>query len=231
MESIMAETAGRRKPWDEHERETDSRNRCILRAKAIVVTLAQRFPWCLFVAAWLGGAAAYPQTEISVVAEPPRLTWSDFQTVESLAGSEDAHIGAEISFPRPLRMESVAGAYRLPAFTITVAPEPSRSLVRRSAKGSAELLRHEQGHYDLVLLAARALARELATLTTSSATELSQRTQDCVSEHTERAARLSQAYDRQTDHGRNTPAQARWSDRIGVARAAEAVDELDGMPL
>jgi hypothetical protein len=184
------------------------------------------------VAAWLGGAAAaYPQAEISVVADPPRLTWSDFQTVESLSGSEDAHIGAEISFPRPLRMENVAGTYRLPAFTITVAPEPTRTLVRRSAKGSAELLRHEQGHYDLVLLAARALARELAPLTASSATELSQRTQDCVAEHTERAARLSQAYDRQTDHGRNAPAQARWSDRIGVARAAGAVDELDGMPL
>jgi hypothetical protein len=211
---------------------TDGRNRRVLWAKAIDVVLAQRSA-CLFVAAWLGGAAAaYPQGEISVVADPARLTWSDFQTVNSLAGSEDAHIGAEISFPRPLRMDKVAGAYRLPAFTIKVTPEPTRTLVRRSAKGSVELLRHEQGHYDLVLLATRALARELETLTASSATELSQRTQDCVAEHTERAARLSQAYDRQTDHGRNTPAQARWSDRIGVARAAaEPVDEFDGMPL
>ena len=166
-----------------------------------------------------------------MIADPLHLKWSDFQTVDSLAGSEDAHIGAEIAFPRPLRMENVAGVYRLPTFTITVAPEPTRTLVRRSAKGSADLLRHEQGHYDLVLLAARALARELATLAAASATELSGRTQDCVAEHTERAARLSQAYDRQTDHGRNLTAQARWGDRIGAALAVEAVGELDGMPL
>jgi hypothetical protein len=193
--------------------------------------LAKRHLWCLLVALWLGRAtAAYP--EISVVAEPPRLSWSDFQTVDSLAGSEDAHIGAEISFPRPLRMEKVAEGYRLPSFTITVAPEPTRTLARRSAIRSEELLRHEQGHYDLVLLAARALARELTTLAASSATELSQRTQDCVAEHTERAARLSETYDRQTDHGRNAQAQARWSDRIGVARAATGtVDDIDGSPL
>jgi len=195
------------------------------------VTLAQRSAWCFFVIAWLRGAAAYPQAEISVVAAPPRLTWSDFQTVDSLVGSEDAHIGAEISFPQPLRMDHDVDAYRLPAFTITVAPEPRRTLVRASAKGSEELLRHEQGHYDLVLLSARALARELATLTAPSATELSQRTQDSVDEHTKRAARLSQAYDRRTDHGRNLAAQASWGDRIAAALAVESIDELDGMPL
>jgi hypothetical protein len=228
----MAETAGRRKSWGRTNREIDSRNRRVLRAKAIDVTLAQRSARCFFVASWLGGAAAvYPQAEISVVAAPPRLRWSDFQTVDSLAGSEDAHIAAEISFPRPLRMENIDDTYRLPAFTITVAPEPTRTLVRRSAKASVDLLRHEQGHYDLVLLAARALARELATLTASSALELSQRTQDSVAEHTERAARLSQAYDRQTDHGRNLVVQERWGKRIGGALGMEAVDALDGMPL
>jgi len=194
--------------------------------------LGQRSASCLFVAAWLGGAAvASTQAEISVVADPPRLTWTVFRTVDSLAGSEDAHIGAEISFPQPLRMEHDGDVYRLPTFTITVAPEPSRTLVRASAKGSEELLRHEQGHYDLVLLAARALARELSTLTVSSATELSQLTQDSVDEHTKRAARLSQAYDRRTDHGRNLAAQARWGERIAAALAVESVDDLDGMPL
>jgi hypothetical protein len=194
--------------------------------------LAKRSASCLFMAAWLGGAVvASTRGEISVIADPPRLTWSVFRTADSLAGSEDAHIGAEISFPQPLRMEHDIDVYRLPAFTITVTPEPSRTLVRASAKGSEELLRHEQGHYDLVLLAARALARELATLTSSSAAELSQRTQDSVEEHTKRAARLSQAYDRQTDHGRNLAAQASWGERIAAALAVASVDELDGMPL
>ena len=81
------------------------------------------------------------------------------------------------------------------------------------------------------LLAARALARELTTFSASSATELSQRTQDCVTNHTERATRLSEAYDRATDHGRNLAAQARWSGRIAEALGVAVVDELEGMPL
>jgi hypothetical protein len=181
---------------------------------------------------WLSASvAAARSAEIVVRADPPRLTWSLFRSVDSLADSEDAHIAAEISFPRPLRVESFAGGYRLPAFTITVAPEPSRTVVRRGAEGSAELLRHEQGHFDIVVLAARALARELASVSASSGTELSQRAEDGTAKHTDRAADLSKAYDRQTDHGRDLAEQRRWSDRIDAALAMEAAEELAGMPL
>ena len=181
---------------------------------------------------WLSvSVAAASPAEIVVRADPPRLTWSLFRSVDSLVDSEDAHIAAEISFPRPLRMESFAGAYRLPAFTIIVAPEPARTVVRREAQGSAELLRHEQGHYDIVVLAARALARELASLSAPSGTELSQRAEDRTAKHTDRAAQLSKEYDRQTDHGRDLTEQRRWSDRIGAALTMEAAEELAGMPL
>jgi len=169
---------------------------------------------------------------ITARAEPPVLTWSLFRRVDSIAGfSEDAHLAAEMSFPEPLTMESKDGRYRLPSFAITVAPESTRTVVRRSVGSPAELLRHEQGHYDIVVLAARALARELESITASSASELSQRVQDRVTEHTSRARRLSEAYDRQTDHSRDEEAQARWNGLIAAALSAPEVTRLAGLPL
>jgi hypothetical protein len=169
---------------------------------------------------------------ITVRADPPRLSWSLFRHVDSMpASSEDAHIAAEISFPQPLKMETIAGGFRLPPFAITVAPEPSRTMVRRSASTSGYLLRHEQGHYDIVFLAARALARELESITAPTADDLLRRVEDCVTEHTARAQRLSEAYDRETDRSRDPTAQARWNGLIAAALEAPAVARLAGRPL
>lgn len=188
-----------------------------------------------FAAVCLAAAAAGfadARGAITVKADPPRLTWSLFRRADSMPGSsEDAHIAAEMSFPRPLRIESADGRYRLPPFTITVTPEPTRTLVRRSATVSDDLLRHEQGHYDLVVLAARALARGLEVLAASSASELSRIAEESINEHTARAQRLSGEYDRQTDRSRDRQAQARWNDLIRAALNDPDATRIAGLPL
>jgi uncharacterized protein DUF922 len=169
---------------------------------------------------------------ITVVAEPERLTWSLFRKVDSMpAPAEDAHIAAAITFPDGLRIAKQGDDYRLPPFTILVAPERTRTVLRRSVAESSELLRHEQGHYDLVVLAARALARELETASSASASDLSRHVQGAVDEHTARAERLSARYDRETDKSRNAAVQARWSALIEHALAGPPPRELEGLPL
>jgi Bacterial protein of unknown function (DUF922) len=170
--------------------------------------------------------------QIAVRADPPRLAWSLFRQVDSIEGSpEDARIAAEMSFPQPLRMANVDGRYRLPSFTITVAPEPTRTMVRRSLGTSDALLRHEQGHYDIVILAARALARELESLTAPSERELSRLAEERVAEHTARAERVSEEYDRQTDRSRDSTAQARWNEMIAGALKDPAATHIAGLSL
>ena len=178
-------------------------------------------------------AAGTARMRIAVQADPPRLRWSDFRRVDAIPGSsEQARIAAEMSFPQPLKIERGGdGRYRLPAFTITVAPEPSRTMARRSAGRSNSLLRHEQGHYDIVVLAARALARELESMTASSAQALTRRVEDCVSKHTARAARLSEAYDRKTEHGNDATEQELWIERIRAALEETDPAGLEGLPL
>ena len=78
---------------------------------------------------WIGAAGM----RIAVRADPERLTWSYFRRVDSMSGtSEHARIAAEMSFPQPLRIERAEGEYRLPQFTITVTPQPARTVARRS---------------------------------------------------------------------------------------------------
>ena len=191
-------------------------------AASLIFAAIPTFPWI--------GAAGM---RIDVRADPERLTWSDFRRVDSVSGtSEQARIAAEMSFPQPLKIErSGDGRYRLPAFTITVAPEPTRTMARRSASLSNSLLRHEQGHYDIVVLAARALARELESMTASSAEALTRWAEDSVSKHTARAARLSEVYDRKTQHGSEPTEQERWIERIRAALEDPGPAGLQGWPL
>jgi predicted secreted Zn-dependent protease len=123
------------------------------------------------------------------------------------------------------------GGYRLPAFTITVAPEPSRTMARRSVALPDSLLQHEQGHYDIVVLAAHALARELETMTAPAAQALTRQVEDCVGKHTARAQRSSEEYDRQTAHSHDATAQARWTERIRAALEDPGTSALEGLAL
>ena len=169
---------------------------------------------------------------IGVRADPPVLEWSLFRPADSLSASEDARIAAEMSVPQPLRIErDDSGSYRLPAFTVRVAPDRSQTVVRRSIRPSRELLRHEQGHYDLVVLAARALAQELDVVRADSPGEVARLAEDLVAEHTRRAARLSERYDDETSHGRELAAQSAWNANLAAALAAPAVANIAGLPL
>jgi Bacterial protein of unknown function (DUF922) len=168
---------------------------------------------------------------IVVRAVPPRLAWADFRHVDSIPGSsEDARIAAEISFPRPLRMERIDDRYRLPPFTISVAPRPEGTMVLRTAV-SSPLLRHEQGHYDIVVLVARALARELESITAASPDELRRRVEEQVDEHTARARSLSALYDRETEGSTDVQAQARWEAEIAAALKRRPAKHLRRLPL
>lgn len=179
------------------------------------------------------GAQAGDRTAITVRAEPAVLSWSLFSHVDTIPdSSEDARMAAEMSFPQPLRMERLEdGRYRMPPFVITVSPQPARTMVRRSAASSSVLLRHEQGHYDIVVLAARALARDLESTTAGSAAGLSKRVKSLVDEHTARADRLSYAYDHDTANSRNAVAQALWTEMIDAAMKEPSPTRLADLPL
>lgn len=166
---------------------------------------------------------------ITIVPHPVTLSWSDFSTVNSLSNHEDAHIdpGYELQ-NRPLRR--VGNQFML-AETVELRVHP-RARVLRSANQTTDLLAHEQGHYDIGILAARALAADLVSLSAKTPSELSRLANDTFTLHTRtRLGPIQHAYDTDTNHSQNTQEQQRWSQMIATAMGNASATSINNLPL
>src|SRR5258708_4292209 len=125
---------------------------------------------------------------IKVVARPAKLQWSHFKAVAVLPGSdEEAQVAPETTLPQNLSIRKVKGKFKLPDFTVTVALKLHDTLIIRTAKKTADLLEHEQGHYELLILSARAMAADLEKIEADSPEELQSSVTDIQSTHATRA--------------------------------------------
>ncbi|WP_158070029.1 DUF922 domain-containing protein [Cnuella takakiae] len=91
------------------------------------------------------------------------------------------------------------------------------------------LLKHEQGHYDILALSARELYKKLLTLSAlntqqlqESVTQLSEKTQ-------ERVKKVDERYDQQTNHSRDKAAQQIWDQKI-AAEKQKPDGSIDNLP-
>ena len=166
---------------------------------------------------------------ITVAPNPRALQWSNFREVASLIG-EDAHI--DLSFAVPNRaFRSVNGRFRM-AETFPIAVSPVAT-VRRGATRSAALLSHEQGHYDIGILVAEAMARDFMGLEAANIGDLSTAINACFDRHRLTLMRAVQdKYDLDTNHSQNSAQQQRWDGLIRQCLAARPTcDRLDNLPL
>jgi hypothetical protein len=171
---------------------------------------------------------------VNVVANPTTLTWSNFRVVDSspdLSDDEVAQIHPEMRMPPNIQVANSNGAFRLNALTITVAPVAQDTIVLRSATQTPDLLRHEQGHYDLLILVARAMARDLGAASASSSAALNTQVQSIQQTHNNNAQTIDDAYDKQTDHGKNSAQQTGWNQAIAAALGNPASSTVKGMQL
>jgi hypothetical protein len=95
------------------------------------------------------------------------------------------------------------------------------SWVVTSAK-TAELLAHEQGHYDIVGLCYRDLVAEARSLRGASRNRLMLEVRRVMREHDQRAESLTREYETQTEHGRNRANQQAWQSQIQSCRQSGA---------
>jgi uncharacterized protein DUF922 len=169
---------------------------------------------------------------IKVVARPARLTWRNFKAVALIPDSdEEAQIAPETSLPARLHPLKVKDKFRLPDLTITIVLKSSDTIVIRTADKTADLLEHEQGHFDLMILSARAMAADLEAIEADSVAELQSAVSDVQSTHGERADAVDKEYDRQTDHSRNVAQQRRWRKLIDEALGKGNATSIDGNDL
>jgi Bacterial protein of unknown function (DUF922) len=170
---------------------------------------------------------------ITVVASPVALTWSDFLPVSALPGrsKHQAQTVTQMSPVGQFHPLSANGVYSLPDLTLNVRPDRSQTKVVQTAQKTPELLKHEQGHYDVTVLAVRAMAHELEQLKEHSLSTLGRQMEAVRLKHQQRAKTMEDRYDSDTNHGENKTAQAVWNQAIEAAMRSSPVSELRGMPL
>jgi hypothetical protein len=161
------------------------------------------------------------------------ISWTLFRPVGSIPGAdEDAQINPEISPVPNLHPERTpAGKFRMPSFTFAVTVNRQNTMIVRTAGKTADLLKHEQGHYDLLVLVCRALAREVESLEADSVQELGQQLATAQQTHDSRAQALDALYDKETDHSRNRAGQQRWDNAIAGALANPQTASILNQPL
>ena len=169
---------------------------------------------------------------IKVSANPSRLTWSHFRTVSSIPGTdEEAQVNPEMSPIQNVHPQADGKRFRLPSLTLSVKINTHNTMVLKTAAKTNELLQHEQGHLDLLILVTRALARDLENLEADSGEELGTLLQEAASLHAERAQTIDAAYDDQTDHRRNKLKQGTWDRAIASALRDPKASKVVDLPL
>jgi predicted secreted Zn-dependent protease len=123
------------------------------------------------------------------------------------------------------------GRFSLPNLTLTVGLDSSQTLVVSTARKTADLLKHEQGHFDITVLTVRALARELEQIKADSIPALGRHVGAAVSKHQQRANMIEDKYDKETKNSRDQDAQKNWNQVIDAAMKGSGVTILQGLPL
>jgi hypothetical protein len=151
---------------------------------------------------------------------PRALTWDDFPELGSrpadAEGDENAQIAAEARQPERISVANEGGIRRVTSLTVTIQIVRENCWVVRTAK-SAELLSHEQGHYDLTGLMGRDMGNEILAARAPSAAALQEQITAIIERFQRRARELTRQYDTQTGGGRNREAQGRWDQAIRTA--------------
>jgi hypothetical protein len=169
---------------------------------------------------------------ITVVANPEDLTWDDFEVTADRIRDPgdgtlvDAFTRFDFDLPdlpaRPVGRELALADPNV----ITITPNAQ---VFADVLQADELLSHEQLHYDVGIVTARALARELTRMRAPNLAALRMALQNARRLHlSTRAGLIQHRYDKDTNHGTIAHYQRIWKNSMAGCLANERSDHLLG---
>ncbi|PYV13069.1 MAG: hypothetical protein DMG21_21950 [Acidobacteria bacterium] len=177
---------------------------------------------------------------MSITGHTLTLTWQDFLGNAPTNARSDAFTSTSYGVQTPYTMSVRQGRqsdFRLSTVSVQVKLDRAQMWSRPSAR-TPELLRHEQGHYDITALLMRDMHTDLTALLQSGRTfptkqaleqaiaDLQQPTVD-LDDRLQSTSTADGIYDQQTDHGRNATVQGRWSTALTGARSNPATKLVD----
>ncbi|MBK8786679.1 MAG: DUF922 domain-containing protein [Chitinophagaceae bacterium] len=149
------------------------------------------------------------------------LTWQDFnqQLGQPGGANEYAQIHPDIA-PSNFVLARVRNALTITDVTIDLSLIADDCWVVTS-RMTNDLLKHEQGHYDILAISAREFYNTLIGLSAATADALQRRVNQLKERFAQQVTQVDARYDSesQTNHGINTAIQQTWDQKIAAAKA------------
>lgn len=149
------------------------------------------------------------------------LSWSDFnqQLGQPGGANEYAQIHPDIA-PSNFVLARVRNAVTITDVTIDLSLIADDCWVVASHMTN-DLLKHEQGHYDILAISAREFFNALVGLSAATTDALQRRVTQLQQRFAQQATQVDARYDSesQTNHGINASIQQTWDQRIATAKA------------
>ena len=172
---------------------------------------------------------------ITAFRNPAVLAFTDF-TVQGLVidpsdgTPQDAFTAFAFELLPDLPAERHNGRFRMQR-TMSISITPI-ALLRAGAPQTADLLAHEQLHYDVGFVIARQLAREFNVIDAATEPALRTKIDQLIDLHFHtRAGLIQRRYDRESNHGLNAHFQRIWSRNMHACLANPHASQIGGWML
>ena len=161
------------------------------------------------------------------------LTWADYPNSLSASTSEDARISVSWKLDADEFQRKgnaiVIGKFAVEIFLVVNNCGVVRSVVSGDRAVAEALLKHEQGHYDIIALGAREFHKKAAALSAPTEQELNNKLDKLQEEMTKKADEADARYDVQTNHSRNKQKQQEW-ERLIAAEKQKPDGSVSNLP-
>ena len=152
---------------------------------------------------------------------PKKITWNDFQPVDTPPGGENgqAYIHSQFNFKYSSTKNDRKG-WRFEGLVVDVFVDDGQSWVVKG-KQHPQLLNHEQGHYDITgLVGGRELYKSLTNLRAKSPKDFEEQKEKIVTRIKKKVTRLQKKYDKDTKpdgDSIDSKKQEEWDKRLQSA--------------
>jgi hypothetical protein len=147
-----------------------------------------------------------PKEEPTIIWSSTQLTWNDFHGKMKKNSSYDAVTVSAIS-------TGFSGENNTLTFDVKAVFFP-KSSNKKPKKQSIQLLKHEQGHFDITELFARKLRKSLQAKTYKSYESISKNIDKVYNKNNLAWQKMQRQYDKDTEHSKKKVKQEEWNTRI-----------------
>ena len=154
-------------------------------------------------------------TEPIVWSKDRPLTWDDFKGTPDNSAKEDAAVSTTVHSDAEFE-GTVGGSIKVTSVSTTATMEPDQSWVKEGKK-SDDLLKHEQGHFDIAQIFALKKQQEMLGLVGKEFKDeatLKQKIDEICKKNDEDRKKMNDDYDEQTKHGTDKKKQEDWNKKI-----------------